>query len=248
MAPPGCTQLSIIAGKANILIGENDNQAYKYESVTFVGQTTRFKKVSFYDRIKSFFVIFQPYGAYQLLEVHQGKCRDLCVNLTDLLGSSAKYLEEELVHQSCAEDIQATIEKYFLKQLTKLKKQIESDHLAHVVKKIMVYSNQHALIEKICQREGYSISTLERHMKKIVGLSPKQFQRILRFNAALKYINQHRGQCNWSQIANIFGYFDQSHFIKEFKHFYGKTPAERSPSDDRFLSTIALLTTAHRGF
>ncbi|HKK44892.1 MAG TPA: AraC family transcriptional regulator [Balneolaceae bacterium] len=239
MAPPGCTQLSIVAGRANILIGEDDKPANKYEPVTFVGQTTRFKKVSFYDRIKSFFVIFQPYGAYQLLGIHQGECKNLCINLTDLWGSSAKYIREELSQQILAKDIRQVLENYLLKRIPQSTK-LENDHLARVVKQINLYCNQHALIEKLCRGEGYSISTLERHMKRMVGMSPKQFQRIVRFNAALKYIKQNGKQCNWSRIANTFGYFDQSHFIKEFKFFYGKTPSEYSLLDNHYLSNIAL--------
>ena len=42
---------------------------------------------------------------------------------------------------------------------------------------------------------------------------------------------------NWCWIADQFGYFDQAHFIKEFKFFYGKTPAEYSTSD-RYISDV----------
>ena len=75
-------------------------------------------------------------------------------------------------------------------------------------------------------------------MRKIVGISPKLYQRIMRFNMALQYIRRNKCCCNWSEVASRFGYYDQTHFIKEFKLFYGKTPAEQS-ADDRFLSSIA---------
>ena len=61
----------------------------------------------------------------------------------------------------------------------------------------------------------------------------------MRFNAALQYLEQHPLHYNASQIACRFGYFDQTHFIKEFKLFYGKTPAEYIAEDNRFLSKIA---------
>lgn len=238
MAPPGCTQLSIVAGSSNILIGENDKPACKFEPVTFIGQTTRFKKVSFYGRIKSFFVIFKPYGAYQLLGIHQGKCRDACINLTDLLGSRARYFEEEVSDQLRVEDLQSVLEKFFLKKLLQSKKQTENARLACIAEHIRSHSHLNSSIKEICLQEGYSIRTLERRMKKTVGLSPKQYQRIMRFNKVLQYLKENRSQHNWSRIANLFGYYDQTHFIKEFKLFYGKTPAQYSMDDNRFLSDI----------
>lgn len=75
-------------------------------------------------------------------------------------------------------------------------------------------------------------------MNEIVGLRPKQYQRIMRFNAALAYIQGDPLQHNWCWIADQFGYFDQTHFIKEFKFFYGRTPTEAADGTD-FISAVA---------
>lgn len=243
MAPPGCASLSITAGKTTISIREDDRPANKYESAAFVGQTTHFKKIFFYDRLKCFFVIFQPYGVYPLLGVHQGECRDICISLSDLLGSQVKSLEEELVEQTDVENILCIVEKFFLRHISDSrrqtqKKQIESLILAKIVEKIRFHSLQNFSIKKICMDEGYSLSRLERHMKKIVGVSPKQFQRIMRFNAVLQYIKQKPPCRNWSEVASRFGYYDQTHFIKEFKHFYGMTP-DKYTAGAPFLSNIS---------
>jgi AraC-like DNA-binding protein len=238
MAPPGCTSLSITAEGKSVHISENYNPAKKYESVTFVGQTTRFKKLSLFDRLKTFFVIFQPCGSYQLLGIKQDECSGYCINFTDLLGSSVRLLEEQLAEQTAPECIKDIVERFFLRQIGKQKKPEEGEHLAHVVKQIRLNSHDGSLIKTICRQEGYSISRLERHMRKIVGVSPKKFQRIMRFNAVLQYINGNPLNRNWPAIANRFGYYDQTHFINEFKLFYGKTPAGYTDTD-HFLSRIA---------
>lgn len=62
----------------------------------------------------------------------------------------------------------------------------------------------------------------------------------MRFNQTLQHINKNPLHLNWSRIAYHFGYYDQTHFIKEFKHFYGKTPANYTNEDNRFLSNVAL--------
>lgn len=238
-APPGCTALVVTCGISKVCMRENENPADTYESVAFSGQTTSFKKIFLYDRLKTFFVIFQPWGAYRLLGIHQGECENAFNNLTDLLGTPAKYLMLELADKKRPKEIKAVVENFFLKQILRVKKSADNIQLANVVEQICLYSHQSSLIKNICHQEGYSMSKLERHMKRIVGITPKQFQRIIRFNLALQYISRNSSHCNWSQVACRFGYFDQAHFIKEFRYFYGNTPAEFA-SNDPFLSDIAM--------
>ncbi len=237
-APPGCAALSITCECENLLMRDGENKVCKYEPVAFSGQTTGYKQISLYGRLKSFFVIFRPYGAFRLLGIHQGECLNRFINLSDMLGRPARNLKNELVDQTCAQDIRNVLENFFLKQLSRLKRQIGIERLAHVIDHIRTYNHQESLIKNICYQEGYSISKLERHMKKIVGISPKQYQRIMRFNNVLHYINLDHSGYNWPDIAGRFGYFDQAHFIREFKLFYGKTPADFSVNDP-FLSKIA---------
>jgi hypothetical protein len=61
--------------------------------------------------------------------------------------------------------------------------------------------------------------------KKYIGLTPKSYQRVLRFNEILEQIQQ-QSQISWAQVAYQCGYTDQSHFIKEFKYFSGFNPKD----------------------
>ena len=71
----------------------------------------------------------------------------------------------------------------------------------------------------------FSERSLERHFKQRMGMSPKTYLRICRFNA-LKARLDRNPTCSWQELAFTSGYYDQSHFIKEFKLFSGKTPGE----------------------
>jgi AraC-like DNA-binding protein len=56
-----------------------------------------------------------------------------------------------------------------------------------------------------------------------VGVTPKRYCRILRFQRAL--VGAHRGKrVDWAQLAVECGYWDQAHFIHEFRLFSGLTP------------------------
>ncbi len=63
----------------------------------------------------------------------------------------------------------------------------------------------------------------EREFNSLVGMNPKEYIRIVRFQRALAQIQQQSGNINQAQIAYISGYADQSHLIREFKKLCGYT-------------------------
>jgi AraC-like DNA-binding protein len=58
-----------------------------------------------------------------------------------------------------------------------------------------------------------------------VGVTPKQYLKIMRFQKVICEIERY-GFILWSQISREGGYYDQAHFIHDFKHFSGFTPNE----------------------
>ncbi len=64
---------------------------------------------------------------------------------------------------------------------------------------------------------------LERVFDKFVGLSPKFFSRIIRFNYLFKLMKEKKH--SWTDLAFSSGFFDQSHFIKNFREFTGEDPS-----------------------
>lgn len=224
LGPPGCSGLTIVLESDSYRISVNGEEEQYFFSPVFTGQINCFSDIRIYGRLKLFIVLFKPWGAYRLLGVPQNECTGNSFHLSDLLGIDGKRLSERLGAESSVEKIHQLLEQFLLRRLSLPVKKEKYDRLTYVSDQIMLYSHDNDLISKICRQEGYSMSSLERHMNEIIGMPPKKFQRILRFNNALKYINHHRHDCNWSQIANRFGYYDQSHFIKEFKFFFGKTP------------------------
>jgi len=233
LAPAGVAAMPVAIGGTHIHLQDEGS----FEAVAFGGQVTRFKALSWHGRASIFYVFFRPCGAYALLGVPQHQCTDLFANLSDLLGSPATVLGETLAGETDPDTVRWLLDGFFLKRLAQQRKREASIRLAPVIEQLGRCSHQRNVIGRICRQTGYSISRLERHMNEIVGLGPKQYQRIMRFNAALAYIQRNPSQRNWCWIADQFGYFDQTHFIKEFKFFYGKTPAECSTSG-RYISVL----------
>ena len=80
-------------------------------------------------------------------------------------------------------------------------------------------------IKKIADKTGYSSKHLIRLFSDHVGVTPKSFLRIIRFQKAIREIEAGQ-RINWAGLASDCGFYDQAHFIRNFKAFSGFTPLE----------------------
>ena len=96
--------------------------------------------------------------------------------------------------------------------------------ISEAIKQIIQDSGQISLIE-LSDKLQLSKRTLERNFYKETGLLPKQFARIIQFQASLRQLRT-KEYNKLSDIVYSNGYADQSHFIHVFKSFTGLTPKE----------------------
>lgn len=94
-------------------------------------------------------------------------------------------------------------------------------------------------IQTICDQTGMYYKKLERLFEASVGYRPKQYYRIVRFNKAIRRMN---GEASLTAIGYDCGYYDQSHFIRDFRRFAGVAPRQFQPGDH----TIAGLLIRHQ--
>jgi AraC-like DNA-binding protein len=92
------------------------------------------------------------------------------------------------------------------------------------ISKILACPNQ-VSIKEISQNVGFSHKHVCKIFKENVGVTPKAFLKIIRFQKAIQQIEEQRIM-DWSAIAYDCGFYDQSHFIADFKVFSGFTPTE----------------------
>jgi AraC-like DNA-binding protein len=72
---------------------------------------------------------------------------------------------------------------------------------------------------------GLGEDAFTRVFRREVGLTPKRYARILRFQGVLEDVGS-GASVDWTRLAQDLGYFDQAHFIKDFRSFTGTTPTE----------------------
>ena len=109
------------------------------------------------------------------------------------------------------------VEQFLASQL----KDIQADKLIVEAVKLIYESKGTIRVKELNEKLFISQSPFEKRFRKIVGTSPKKFTSIIRFNCVLENFNETK---SLTEICYENNFFDQAHFIKDFKHFTGQTP------------------------
>ena len=99
-------------------------------------------------------------------------------------------------------------------------------------------------VEALARAAGCSARQIERIFQVRVGLSPKMFLRILRFQAAVADLGRDEASPAWAARAAALGFYDQAHFIRDFKQFTGASPTAWQVSE---ASLAAMFSAVRRG-
>jgi len=185
---------------------------------------------------------FKPGGALPFLGNLIGKLKDVDMPLEDGLGrhSHVDDLRERLQETSVAEDRFQFVERYLLRSLEK-KMMIPKGHPA-VAYALQMFEQSPAAapsIAEIADMANLSTEHFIRVFKEEVGLTPKNYGSIVRFQLALRMIRQ--GRVNPSiDMALSSGYYDQSHLYREFHKYANMTPAELFRKQDMLDNHVPL--------
>ncbi len=168
-----------------------------------------------------FVIMFRPGGAFPFLhkplDIYTGKV----VNAKAVFGNDVIGLRNDLLEEKDA-DQRFTIAKKWLHQRMD-SESIPEKVIGSAIE--MIQDNTYDTLLKLVEKSGYSQKQFIFLFKKFVGVTPKYFQRILRFNEILPKIHN-KEKINWAQLGAECGYADQAHFIKEFKEFSGFNPSK----------------------
>lgn len=162
---------------------------------------------------------FKPGGSLPFLGP-AGELRDALVPLEALWGAEAARLRERLLDAATAEARFGVFERVLLARLAGL----SGGHPA-VALALERFRNDHRgpRVSEVARWCGLSQRRFIRVFDEEVGLTPKLFARVQRFQRALRLVEDGRGM-EWGSVALECGYFDQAHLINDFRGFSGVTP------------------------
>ena len=178
--------------------------------------------VKLHNNLKSVLIIFKPGGFSRLFNYNTSDIKSQVVDLELLIGQELQFILEQLYKASFTYQRFVIIEDFLLKQLKKNK--VKLLYSKKVIEEIFNKSGN-IRISGLCEQLGTSKKNLERNFLKEVGVGPKEFTKIIRFNNLYNFL-KHSDCKEISDIIYRLGYYDQPHFINEFKSVTGYTPTE----------------------
>jgi AraC-like DNA-binding protein len=167
-------------------------------------------------------VHFKPGGAFPFLGLPAGDLADTHVDLETLWGPSAGLLREHLCEATTsAERFQLLHEAL----LSRLRIGVEQHYAVSAALEIFGKSSVKPTVREAAKYIGLSQRRFIQVFKEEVGMTPKLFSRVQRFQQARTLMDNMRSS-DWINIAMEGGYFDQSHLINDFRFFSNLSPAE----------------------
>jgi AraC-like DNA-binding protein len=187
-----------------------------------IGQLTRPYEVEPTGETGTFFVCFQPNGFLPFTTIPIKEMENTAVPLKELFGKDGQEIGEKILGAGSTSERIGLIETFLFNRLT------DKETIDHIVKstvEIILTANGQFSVNELSKQNNINRRQLVRKFSSAIGLSPKQLSKTIRIQATLKTLLT-REVKSLTDLAYENEYFDQSHFIKEFKEFTGLTPKE----------------------
>ncbi len=179
---------------------------------------------------------FRPGGAFAVLGVPADELCGTDVSLQEFWGDAATELRERLVAATDPERRLDILEHALLQHMHPVS--VMHSAVRHALPRLELTTTpekQHSLAADLGLSSRRFIEVFKTH----VGVTPKSYSRIRRFQTALRSIHRRR-QFDWTRIALDCGYYDQAHFIRDFRAFSGITPGAYERLQGEHLNHVPL--------
>ncbi len=203
-----------------------DNESFKEiqacRNVWFSGIRNKYITIPSGRDSEMFIINFQKGKAYLFVQMPLHELTDSVVDGDLVLTNEIMHMREMILSTPDIPKKFSCAERYLLKHFGS--KLVPNPFIDFAVDKIL-RSPSPLSIEYLSNKVGYSQKHFIQLFKENVGLTPKGFLKITRFQKTIQEIEASK-KISWSGIALESGYYDQAHFINDFKSFSGFTPAE----------------------
>ena len=167
---------------------------------------------------------FRPGGGFPFFACPAGELQDLSIPLDALWGATANFLREQLLEATTVADRFAILESHLLEYLHARSSAPRRHPAIHYALNAFQSGSPATTVAAIVEHTGLSARKFIELFRSQVGLTPKVFSRMCRFRRALASIGP-AADLDWAETALACGYFDQAHFIHDFRQFAGVSPA-----------------------
>ncbi|HEU4551975.1 MAG TPA: helix-turn-helix domain-containing protein [Chitinophaga sp.] len=195
-----------------------DHTESKLTAAGVTGISDSYKIFKNSNNIGSILVFFTETGFTHFASHPANELFNLSISLDNIFEKNGvAEVEEKLANVTTDKQRIKIVEQFLLAQL----KDIATDKLIVEAVKLIYQSNGTIRIKELNEKLFISQSPFEKRFRKVVGTTAKKFASIIRFNTILNNLS---GTKTLTEICYENNFFDQAHFIKDFKQFTGDTP------------------------
>ena len=232
--PDGCIEMTFNLGD-KIKRYVSETEFIVHPSAMVMGQRTKPYFILPVGNVDTIAICFYPHGFATFVNTPLEQLVDKETHIAKLFGKiAASQLEQQIIEAKDTHQRIEIIETFLLK---KLHEQATITSIVKATVDTFLKTSGSATINLISEGSLAKRRQLERHFKKQIGISPKQLGKVIRFQASLLMLLNRQTE-TLTHIAYENDYFDQNHFIKDFKEFVGVTPSEFLDNENLILSTL----------
>jgi AraC-like DNA-binding protein len=177
-------------------------------------------------------IAFRFGGSYPFFAVDTAASHDLMIGLEDLWGRDGVTLRDRLLEAPTAAG------KLQLLQNALLARAVRPLDRDPAVVAAATALHRGRTVAAVADSLGWTAKRLTRRFSQQIGLTPKRFARVRRFQRVLRRSASDVTSVDWARISAECGFHDQAHLIHEFRAHAGTTPLEYSPRSPAELNHV----------
>jgi len=232
--PDGCIEMTFNLGdKIKRYISETE--FILNPNAMVMGQRTKSFYIEPVGHVDTIAICFYPHGFANFINTPLENLVDQETPIEDLFNETqANELEQRIVQATDTKERIEIIETFLL---NKLNEKTTVENIVKTTVETLMSTKGSMPINVIMKDDLSKRRQLERYFKKQIGISPKQLGKVIRLQATLQMLLSQQSE-TLTDIAYENEYFDQNHFIKDFKEFVGITPKEFLGNESMALSAL----------
>ena len=221
--PDGMTELVINIGKPYIRTTPEGKERVSVKGSHYTGIKSSYCFIEPNLNMNKLSIRFRPGGISFFTKSGVNDFSDRVVEAREIFGSEIQKLEKEIEYFTDEKELVKKAESFLIKNLN------THAHASEILELVRaIYRNPSAIKIENIKGNFSNYKQLERRFLKYLGLLPKHFMNIVKFNYSTK-MKSDNPHLPLTTIAYLSGYSDQSHFIRNFKRLSGQTPKKYYP-------------------
>jgi len=215
----------------------SDHQQYQLPEFFLYGQTLTRTHIYLEGSFDTIGVCLFPNALKSIFGMDAHELTDSCVDFRLLPNRRDAFPADRFLNATSGDEQINILSEYLFSLLERSNYCVNALSQEAMIR--ISQSNGQIPLSQLQKELNLTERSLERRFKNEIGISPKLFSRIVRFQSAIQQL-QHNRYAKLSDIAYDHGYTDQAHFIKSFKEFSGMLPHEFQKQFNQASEQIAL--------